>query len=387
MLESIGNKIMPTRYEGIEDAITGINKSNIYGVGYKDGSFFNAGWSDDQGLYVFSQVLNKFYDLTAIESIGLFYTLIISLGFVFYILGSMILFSNKKTLLVSFIGILILTLLTYKIRDTYVMFYFTGSFVFIFIWMFKKWHDSRPIMMFSLLFIIGLLLEMSNLFRGHSATGVFVFIGLYIILNKFCIKNKVLFISALFITSLVINSLWYNIIQTPKEIFLKQVGTDLPITSSHPFWHSIYIGLGFVDNHIVSEYKDEIGIEKVKSINPNIKYLSLEYENILRGEVIQFIINYPLLFLQNLSAKIGVLIFYFILFVNLGVYYIVKNIRNISYRETLPFYMAILFNSLFGILVTPSLNYILGFISFSILIAIYSMNYAFEKNKIMKGNL
>ena len=113
----------------------------------------------------------------------------------------------------------------------------------------------------------------------------------------------------------------------------------------------------------------------------------MEYENILRGEVIQYVIKYPLLFLQNISAKIGVLVFYFILFVNLGIYYIVKNIKNIEYRETLPFYVGILFNSLFGILVIPSLNYIIGFISFSILFAIYIMNYAFEKNKTMKGNL
>ncbi|WP_066404429.1 hypothetical protein [Aliarcobacter cryaerophilus] len=387
MLEYIGNKIMPTRYEGLEDAISGMNKSNIYGVGEKNGDFFNAGWSDDQGLYVFSQFLNKYFDLTAMESIGLFYVLIISLGFVLYILGSMLLFSNKKTIFVSFIGILILTLLTYKVRDTYIMFYFTGSFVFIFIWMFKKQKDIKPALLLSMLFIIGLSLEMSNLFRGHAGTGVLLFICLYIFLSRFCIKNKVLFISVFLTSSLAINFLWSNTIQIPKERFLKQVGTDLPITSSHPFWHSVYIGLGFVDNHIVSTYKDEIGIEKVKSINSDVKYLSMEYENILRGEVILYVIKYPLLFLQNISAKIGVLVFYFILFVNLGIYYIVKNIKNIEYRETLPFYVGILFNSLFGILVIPSLNYIIGFISFSILFAIYIMNYAFEKNKTMKGNL
>ncbi|KIM06100.1 MAG: hypothetical protein KN64_00980 [Sulfurovum sp. AS07-7] len=71
---------------------------------------------------------------------------------------------------------------------------------------------------------------------------------------------------------------------------------------------------------------------------------------------------------------------YFILFANIGLYCFYK-IKNKDVNFLLPFGIAISFNSIFGFLVIPSINYLIGFITLSTIFAIYYIDaYLREKN-------
>ncbi len=380
MLERIGNVIMPTRLKDSENAIVGMEKSNIYGIAYENNGYAYTGWSDDQGLYIFIQFVNKFFSLTVVESIGLFYLLVLSIGFLLYFISGFLLFKEKKTRLFFNVWLVLLTLLAFKIRDVYIMFYFTVSFIPIFIYFLKKEYSKKYLILFSLLLIVGVFMQISNYFRGYSGTLVILFICTYLLFSKINPKIKAISISILFAGLIFTKIFWNYSIENPRKIFIEQVGTDKPMSKSHPFWHTVYIGFGYIDNNIVEKYLDEVAFEKVKSINPNATCCTPEYEDILKNEVIQILIKHPLLFVSTVGAKIGVYLVYFILFINLGLYFFIKNIIKTSLRETVPFVVALLFSLIFGILAIPSLSYSLGFLSIIMVFVSYVMDNSFYKN-------
>ena len=93
---------------------------------------------------------------------------------------------------------------------------------------------------------------------------------------------------------------------------------------------------------------------------------SKEYENILMNEYFKFIKKYPFLYLKIILSKTGVVIFYFLIFFNIGIYYLLKNkIKS----ETLIFFgTGVMINSLFGIAAEPDYTYLLGLFAYSSLL-------------------
>jgi len=119
----------------------------------------------------------------------------------------------------------------------------------------------------------------------------------------------------------------------------------------HPFWHSVYIGLGWVHNSEVARYRDDVGFAKVQSIDPDAVALpccSPRYEAVLRNEVIRIAEHKPWIIAENLLAKLT--------FVGVGVGLLLLPVR----RWDPAFAVSIALGALPGILVTPNPAYILG---------------------------
>ncbi|MGO9127635.1 MAG: methyltransferase domain-containing protein [Terriglobales bacterium] len=116
----------------------------------------------------------------------------------------------------------------------------------------------------------------------------------------------------------------------------------------HPFWHSVYIGLGWVHNSEVARYRDEIGFAKGKSIDPSAAPCSPRYEAALCNEVIRIAEHKPWIIAENLLAKLA--------FVGVAFGLILLPVR----RWNLAFAVAIALGALPAILVTPNPAYILG---------------------------
>jgi hypothetical protein len=93
-----------------------------------------------------------------------------------------------------------------------------------------------------------------------------------------------------------------------RDATLVSLGETATAVNSHPLWHSIYIGLGFVRNSAVPAYNDAVAMDKAQSIDPAVKYGSREYEDILRGEVLNLARNRPMLLIENLATKAGIVI-------------------------------------------------------------------------------
>jgi hypothetical protein len=93
-----------------------------------------------------------------------------------------------------------------------------------------------------------------------------------------------------------------------RNAILAGLGRTAPAVDRHTVWHSIYIGLAFVPNSEVSAYDDSVAANKVRSIDPSISTASSTDEEILRGEVFKLARRKPMIVIENLVAKFGVLI-------------------------------------------------------------------------------
>jgi hypothetical protein len=93
-----------------------------------------------------------------------------------------------------------------------------------------------------------------------------------------------------------------------RDAALARVGQSAKSQNSHLLWHTVYIGLGFIPNSEVSEYRDGVAADKVRSIDPTATYASTTYETIIKQEVWNIAKRKPLLVTGILLAKAGIVV-------------------------------------------------------------------------------
>jgi hypothetical protein len=64
-------------------------------------------------------------------------------------------------------------------------------------------------------------------------------------------------------------------------------------TGGHPFWHSTYIGLGYLRNDYGIQWNDLIADERARLDDPNVLYVSPRYESILKDAVTEIATDDP----------------------------------------------------------------------------------------------
>lgn len=380
-------KIMQTRQTGLSDALEGIDKSNVLGVSYGPNGYYASGYSDDQGLYYFAQMLHSSFGFNLIDIISFFHIFFIASGFIMNVVGLLLISKSRLSTLFGLLLVTMTALISLKIGDVYILFYFITSFILIFLH-FARTNKNLVLILFGL----GILISLSNWFRSHSGTGVLLFLMFYILFNsQFQFKRKAVLTAFFFLGLFSTKFLILQLNQNRNDYLSQSIQTSV-ITEQHPIWHSLYIGLGYIHNPYVEKYRDEIAMAKVKSVNPNAKYLSHEYENVLKNEFFNILYKHPAFFLENLGAKFGVIFLYFIIFSNLGLYVWYRNLKMYKLaflKDNIPFIATLGFYSLFGFLVVPFLSYLLGFISMSAIIAIYAINYDYflsKSNKVINDS-
>jgi hypothetical protein len=133
---------------------------------------------------------------------------------------------------------------------------------------------------------------------------------------------------------------------------------------SHPMWHNIYIGLGWVHNSEVPEYLDAVGGNKVRSIDPSVVYCGPEYEAILRREIFRIAREKPWIIAVNVAGKLTAIA----LMLAIILFPVRKNCR-LNPADT-PMVVAMVLGMLPGVLVTPNFRYVLAGLCFSLLFGI-----------------
>jgi hypothetical protein len=91
-----------------------------------------------------------------------------------------------------------------------------------------------------------------------------------------------------------------------RDAALARIGQSATSPNSHLLWHTVYIGLGFIPNSEVSEYRDGVAGDKVRSIDPTATYASTRYEAIIKNEVWGLAKRKPLLVIGIIAAKAGI---------------------------------------------------------------------------------
>jgi hypothetical protein len=116
----------------------------------------------------------------------------------------------------------------------------------------------------------------------------------------------------------------------------------------HPFWHTVYIGLGYLSNDYGLAYKDIIAAKKVHELAPDALLLLIpEYETALKTAVIDLLRKDPVFVVGTLLAKFGAVLIYFLLAANLGMLAAIRYPK--PWSVEVAFVAGLAFNALFGL--------------------------------------
>ena len=375
-MENLPMNIMPCQYEKLLETLSGYEKTGIPFIAYDGKMFKPAGLGDDMGLYYILPKITHTFGISADQAIHVFLTGVIFFSLLFGIIGCLLLFKRWTLRSLGVVELILIAYLSFKVGGIYIILSSVPILIIPLFLYFSEKHKTHPLFIIFLLFA-GFVIGVSHYLRNHSGTGVLIFVAIILFFYlKIQWKHKI--ILAMVISIAVLAPMFYfDHLLDRRDLYLMNKSYPFDRYSRrHVFWHSVYIGFGFLNNEYVTTYKDEVAIEKVRSISPKTTYLSHEYERILRNEVAILIKEHPLFAARTLFAKIGVVGLYFIVFANIGL--IAAGLNKREWQLEIAFFCAFLFNSLFGLLVIPNTHYLLGFIAFTTLYGLVSINQFIE---------
>jgi len=284
--------------------------------------------------------------------------------------------------IVAICAVALVCLLSLKTGDVYVV---QSSAVLAFApWV--LFFGMRALSLWSTLpfvFFVSAALASANLMRSHSGTPVLIFMAWIFIFQLQGERKLKLLLTLAAIAGLLLPISYSRLVVQARNTYLqKQAYGSTTGTPHHVFWHVIYVGLGFLSNDVVPGYRDEIAAAKVREMAPQAIYTSPEYEEYLKREVIHIVAHHPLLVMETLAAKLGVIVGWLLLCTNLGLvaaYHYPK-----YWAVEVAFWNAIAFQALAGIVAIPAKAYLLGFIAFAVLYGIISIDAALQRSTVQE---
>jgi hypothetical protein len=379
-------EIMGERLGRLKEAIRGYDETGTSLI-FFDGEIFRpAGITDHIGANYFIPLLARSFDLEAQEAATFFYYGIMWSSVIISFIGSCFLFRSWASRGLAFFGLLWLAKISIYSGDLYIVPPATIAALVPWFLYFSGKNKLTPAFLVCC-FLSGVAIAFSNSIRIQGATGMIFFMGAAIVffvqLPK---KSKIQLISMVGV-GLLVPYLFFSYLSHQRDAVLSQKIENYQTPPQRDvFWHSIYIGFGFLNNPMGIVYQDTFAEDKVHSISPSTAKRSPEYVQILKNEVLFLIRHRKNFVIYTVFAKIGVMLFFLLKFANIGLIaaYFYPKKRSLDFA----FISALLYSSLFGVLVMPLAHYVLGFIAFSLFYGLISVNEAIERgalNKIKAG--
>ena len=154
--------------------------------------------------------------------------------------------------------------------------------------------------------------------------------------------------------------------------------------SHHLFWHTAYVGLGYLTNPYVPAWRDSVAADYVQSVDPTAIYGGEEYEVLLRSRVKEIVHQDHKFLFYTVAAKSGVLICMLLLCVNLGL--MAALLRPKALGTEVAFWLAMAFAALPGIVAIPVPQYVLGMITLALYYWYYSVCFYIEQRYVERVN-
>jgi hypothetical protein len=356
--------IMRSRYEDLEQTLAGYSLSKTPLVAFDGKHFVPAGFSDDPGLYFFLPAIGRVLQKSLDQSITIFYLSILGLAYVLGSVGFVLILAGWPNRIVAIVWLLFLTALVYKIGDLYIVeFALPVSLVpWILWWAGRAGKMSLAFNVF--LFVVGALIASAEFIRLTSGPPVLAFtvilLMFYVPLNR---KSKIMSLSVLLV-GFVLPRTYFGYLTSRRDAFIRSHSPGLQMTlHRNVFWHSAYMGLGFLRNSYVQGSCDDFNKEKVRSVNSDAAYLSPEYDAILKAETLAVVRQHPMFVIFTVAAKLGIVISVVLVFANVG--FFVARRRQKFWHLQLAFWVAIALSAAPLAVVVPLKLYLVGLMSFS----------------------
>ena len=337
---------------------------------------------DDIGIYVFIPQLVRLLGINLEQAINLFFYGFVFISFLLSIIGFLLIYKSLVPRCCSIAGLALLMFFLFKfqISDVYLTYVATSlSTIPLFLYFIQKKIESQFFYLF--LVISGMLLGTFHYLRAHSGLGALVFIIVMLLFNNIIDYKKKLMLLCCILFGLACPRFYFkSIINTYESYTHIHFPESRKLLTIHPFWHSAYIGFGFLNfwNYDNIQYDDSCACDKVHQRNPLISIdQTEEYEAILQEETILLWKKQPFFVLFTIFAKIGILFLFLLIFSNIGL--LAALFFPKSWNLELAFFCSFVINSLFPIMAHPGFWYAIGFITMATLYGIISINEALIK--------
>ena len=355
-------RIMSARYLDLVRAETGLEKTNLLGLGFEGGQWTPT--TDDVGVYIIVPWLAHGLGLPLRCAYDLFFSLLIAVSFVSGTIGFLTLTPAPWPRLVGVAALATVSLLAFWVGDVYILLGMVP--VALVPWILLATRRSTLLPLATVAAISGAVAAASDFVRAGSGTILLIFLTLALAFGKSLRpKVKLAGVATTVICFAIVWAAFMHLVAERDTFLRAQTSNESQLRFRHPFWHSVYIGLGYAKNDLVPAYRDEVGVARVCSESPSVDYLSQEYERVLRNATEQLVRHHPGIVVRNLVKKTLVVALLVLVCGNIG--WIAFLRRPIVWSIDLAFYAAMAVNSLYGILVAPYASYLFGLISYSAL--------------------
>jgi hypothetical protein len=252
--------------------------------------FYPANRSDDPGIYLYLPVFGHVTgDKNPLSQLKWFFIGCMALVLLMYPLVFYLLFDSRAVALAAPLVVLF-GFSFLENRDIY----FIEAWAILFgvpLLMLAARGQWRRRSGLALLAVAALAASFANSVRGHAGTGVALAALAVVLLREHGWRWRAggaaivvaAYVAIFPLGFKALTTYSYHHVHMPKQ-------TEI---ATHPLWHSMYLGLGYLHNKWGIQWNDSVGIEKAAEIDPTAPYLSPRYEQILRHQYFRIVEDDP----------------------------------------------------------------------------------------------
>jgi hypothetical protein len=354
-------RLMTSRYVQMVQAARGYDCSGTVTVAFNGHNYMQAGRNDDPGIMELVPTVSRLIGMSLETTYDVIVFVVAFLGILIGYAGFWRLYPNQKLRWAGVAVFLCLGLAEIRVADVY-MFQISPLIAGI-PWVLNYGLRSETFALNVSAVLLAICCSLCSLVRiGTTAICMSFLITMFIARSRI---QKPFLPLLLIILACVPSTLLKRSLIDRRDAKLATFNERATAEDTHPTWHSIYIGLGFVPNSEVPGYNDAVAAEKVKSLDPTVAYTSAQYEAILRREVFRITTQKPMLLIENLLAKVGIVILLALV--------LLYPSRRLIFAERAVFWMDAAFGVSIGvsainaIVAVPRLSYLLTFLCLTFL--------------------
>jgi hypothetical protein len=353
--------LMTSRYVSMVQAARGYQCTGTTAVGFDGHHFLQTGRSDDPGIMELIPTVARYTGTSLANTYDLVIFAVVTSGILIGYAGFWHLYFDWRLRGIGAIVFLCLGIAEARIADEY-MFQVSPLIAGI-PWLLHFGLTGKKFALTACAILLALCCSWCSFVRSGSIIICMTFL-LAMFTARYRFQNPLL----LFLLTLVAcapSLLFERSMIARRDIALAQVGETAMAVNSHPLWHTLYIGLGYIPNSEVSEYRDGVADEKVRSIDPTAAYASAKYQTILRRELWRIAEHRPMLVIRILAAKAAIIIVAASILL-LPAWRLIFVEREVLWLDV-AFVLTIGISAMNGIVAVPRTPYLLTFLCLTIL--------------------
>jgi hypothetical protein len=295
-------RLMTSRYVSMVQAARGYQCTGTTTVGFDGHHYLQTGRSDDPGMMELIPTASRLIGMSIANTYDIVMLAVICSGILIGYTGFWRLYPHRRLRAIGVAVFLCFAIAEVKVADEY-MFQISPLIAGI-PWLLHLELSRKHLALTISAALLAFCCSWCSLVRSGS-----IVICLTFLLTMFAVRyrtQKPLLPLLLIILAYLPSALFERSLMARRDAALAKVGETARAVNSHPLWHTLYIGLGFIPNSEVPEYRDGVAGDKVRSIDPSVAYTSAKYQAILRGELWRLLKRRPMLVVGIVAAKVGI---------------------------------------------------------------------------------